>query len=283
MQSVNRENFKHFLLKKIIFRIDYRGLLDSDIENYVANVREELRTFGFIDYFTRIEDADEMLRMSPTFEQEKQDYCSEQCSGPSRLYTFKSENRMNEVVIRSNYLMMKIKVNEDYSGFSIYEELLIRLINELKNTSSFFKSVRIGLRKQNLCYFTSLEKIKKCFARGTFEADNAIFGESFDYKSSNMFTLFKKDNYKINYIRNIQEGMLSDNEGVDRKGYQAVLDIDVYCDDLNVLSQLLSGNTNEMLDTQNEIAFELYSKSLSEEFARQLMNDSIEDEEIIGV
>lgn len=47
---VDRKNLKHYFLKKILFRVDYAGLLDSDVEKIVSQLRRVFYDAGFINF-----------------------------------------------------------------------------------------------------------------------------------------------------------------------------------------------------------------------------------------
>ena len=43
-----------------------------------------------------------------------------------------------------------------------------------------------------------------------------------------MVTILSKNNYQINYVRNIQEGVMQQEDGSQNATYQVVIDVDVF-------------------------------------------------------
>lgn len=100
-----------------------------------------------------------------------------------------------------------------------------------------------------------------------------------------MVTILSKDDYQINYVRNIQEGVMQQEDGSQNPTYQIVIDIDVYKEGNKEILALLSDKQNieNNLKLQNTIKFEVFIKSLNNELIELLKQDSFQNNAIRGV
>ena len=54
-----RKELKHDFLKQIIFRVDFKGLLDRDVDKCISEIRESLFNNGFVNDDARVESREE--------------------------------------------------------------------------------------------------------------------------------------------------------------------------------------------------------------------------------
>ena len=124
------------------------------------------------------------------------------------------------------------------------------------------------------------------FSRAAFNIDDVV-NQFSDYgcAASNMVTILSKDDYQINYVRNIQEGVMQQEDGSQNPTYQIVIDIDVYKEGNKEILALLSDkqNVENNLKLQNTIEFEVFIKSLNNELIELLKQDSFQNNAIRGV
>ena len=284
---VLREQLKHYILRQIIFRIDFIGLFETDIEKYLIEVRDMLINYGAKDFSTRIENVVD-LQMQMNFDAEKdlQNPFSVQRTSTNNVYTFKNIENNYVVEISKTFLSLTVDVNHGYKGFNVYHSLLLELLTKLTEVSKLFKGTRIGLRKKNICYINKLENVHNYFKDGVFEVGKPLNdGDAYNCKSANWFSLYEKDSFKVNYIRNLQEGIISDEHEENQTTYQTVLDIDVYIDDVSSVIRVMNSKDciNEIIHQQNNITFETYINSLNKDFVEKLKCNEFNDEEIKGV
>lgn len=59
-----RSEIKHNFLKQLIFRLDYEGILEADVEKCVLDLRQKIYEAGFVNMDTRTENQfDLQLKM----------------------------------------------------------------------------------------------------------------------------------------------------------------------------------------------------------------------------
>ena len=103
-------------------------------------------------------------------------------------------------------------------------------------------------------------------------------------KASEMHTVFEKEQFLINYVRNLQEGRMMINRNP-LVVYQVVLDIEAYCNDVKKCELLFKDKEviQKTITSQNELVFDCYVNSLSEDFKINLTEVNFQDNNIVGV
>ena len=144
----------------------------------------------------------------------------------------------------------------------------------------------MGLRKINICFINDLTELSSYFTSAAFNINDVIkqFND-YDCSASNIVTILNKDNYRINYVRNIQKGVMQQADGKQKNTYQIVVDADVFKEGNRDLLPLLSDKTEieKILRKQNTIEFEIFIKSLSETFVEALMQEEFQSDVLRGV
>lgn len=87
-----RADIKHNFLKQIIFRLDYEGVLEADVEKCVLALRQKFFDAGFINMGNRTENQfDLQLKMDLNIPNENQFSISN--TNKSLVYHFSSDNK----------------------------------------------------------------------------------------------------------------------------------------------------------------------------------------------
>lgn len=279
-----RSELKHNFLKQIIFRMDYEGIMEADVEKCVI----QLRNIFFDANLKRMENRTEnqmdvQLKMDLNISDE--DRISIASTNQSLVYRFISEN--NEVIeLSKTFFTLTVDIENAYESFDKYIELLTKTIDIIKNSSPYFRMIRIGLRKINICFVKHLDCVEQYFTKAAFNIQN-IIDQFNDYscRASNMVTVLSRDGFEINYIRNLQEGIFQQEDGDQERIYQVVLDIDVFMDNSKNIMNVLSSKekTYKVLVDQNRLEFITFIKSLNEKFIEELKADEFVSNEIEGV
>ena len=276
-----RKEIKHNFLKQIMFRMDFKGLLENDVENSVSEVRQFLYENGLVDLNTRTENQMD-LQVKIDLNLPEENPFSVRNISTDTVYVFKSNDQNEIIEISRTFLTLTVTVDQVYSGFDKYVELLVKFIIALKTKSPFFKVMRIGLRKINLCYVDDLNTLSEYFVTGAFNISETLgCMKGLTGKASNLLTILEKEPFQINYVRNLQEGMIVIN-GDQVRVYQAIIDVDVYCDSIRDIEILLKNedSVREMLIQQNTTAFVCYVNSLTESFIKKLTEKEFNDKHI---
>ena len=279
-----RSEIKHNFLKKIIFRLDYEGLMDTDIEKCIVLLREKIFASGFVHMENRIENQiDFQMKVDLNIPDENQFSVSN--TNKNMIYSFSSD-KGELLEISKSVLSLIVDIDMTYETFDKYMELLAESIDKIKQCSLYFRTVRIGLRKINICLLENLAELSTYFTRAAFNINDIVeIYNDYECVASNMSTILSKNNYQINYVRNIQEGVMQQEDGSQKTMYQIVLDIDVNKEGNKEISSMLCNRERivETLNMQNKIAFEVFAKSLSGKSIEALKQEKFSERTIIGV
>lgn len=279
-----RAEIKHNFLKQIIFRLDFQGVLNDDVEKCVMQLRQKFFEAGYINMGNRTENEfDFQVKMNLNIPNENQFSISN--TNQSLVYNFTSNNK--EILeISKSFFTLTVDIEKLYEKFDKYVTLLAESIEVIKNVSPYFNALRIGLRKINICFLDNIADLSTYFSRAAFNIDDVV-NQFSDYgcAASNMVTILSKDDYQINYVRNIQAGVMQQEDGSQNPTYQIVIDIDVYKEGNKEILALLSDkqNVENNLKLQNTIEFEVFIKSLNNELIELLKQDSFQNNAIRGV
>ena len=279
-----RADIKHNFLKQIVFRMDYEGMLEADVEKCVMSLRKKFMDAGFTDMSDRAENQFD-LQQKIDLNIPRENQFSINSINKNIVYTFSSNNKEVLEISRS-FFTLTVDIEKRYETFDKYVALLAESINAIKSISPYFRILRIGLRKINICFLNNIESLSKYFTKAAFNISDILeqFSE-YGVLASNMVTILSKNNYQINYIRNIQEGVMQQEDGSQNTAYQIVIDVDVFKEGNREILSILSDEKaiENNLKIQNTIEFEVFIKSLSNEFIESLKEDIFKNDEIRGV
>ena len=131
-----RKEIKHNFLKQIMFRMDFKGLLENDVENSVSEVRQFLYENGLVDLNTRTENQMD-LQVKIDLNLPEENPFSVRNISTDTVYVFKSNDQNEIIEISRTFLTLTVTVDQVYSGFDKYVELLVKFIIALKTKSPF--------------------------------------------------------------------------------------------------------------------------------------------------
>jgi len=283
--NVRRSDLKYNFLKKVIIRLDYTGVLDSDLEETVKNIKDFLFSCGFvnlkegyineIDFDIKDPELIETQLAIPINELKK-----------NKSYIFSTENSQQTVQITKFYALISVDF-EKYIKFEVFQEIFSKMVKIIKENNKFLRMLRLGLRKINSCILLDLMRLNDYFDEKYF--NNIVKNLNFDgfninIMNSRTIDSFTINNRNVNYIRYITQGVLNNNDE-QKEAYQVVLDIDVYIRDKDRLKMIFDNeeNLNTELVNINTLLFELYIHALKDDFIQQLIHTGVDENIILGV
>ena len=278
-----RAGLKHNFLKQVIVRIDFNGIFDADVEECVRNIRKFLYDNQFTITNERIENqVDLQVRAELGIIDESSFVVSN--NQKNKIYVFSTEEK--EVIeISKQFLTLTIDAGSLYKTFDYYIPIIGIVFQNLKKTSEYFKVLRLGLRKINICFFRTFEDISQYFDQAVFNTKTmkSQFSD-YEYKASNYVSVYEVDGYKVNYVRNLQQGIMEEN-GQPGESYQVALDLDIYEDDIFKLHSKLDNEERQQktLAEMNDYIFDFFRRSLKPDFIEELKMDIFADTKIEGV
>ncbi len=266
-EDIGRSDLQKNMMKKIIFRLDYQGVLNSSDIISVFNKKFN-GLFGVlqttfhnkVDFdMNNIEEMAETLSI-PIKEIEKQE-----------IYRFSSNKFGTDKLILdiSKYFTTLSVECVDYRGIDDYLNFFSELTDFLFDVNEYIVIKRIGLRKIGGLIFDDVKEIYTCFEQKYFNFDfqdtefNSIRNRYIDVLQHNA------NSPLINYVRSFETGKYYNEETKEETdAYQVLLDIDSYFSE-NILRNIgfEKGNIKQLLEETNNVhLFKLFKMSVTEEF-----------------
>lgn len=269
-EAIERKALKKNMMKNIIFRIDYQGVIETNplIKGFQENFKGYFQKFetayqNKIDFdLNNIQDISDTLSI-PVKEIERQEI-----NRFSKNTFGKDEVTLD---ITKYYSVLHINCT-NYECIDPYLEFYSKFVDFIFDTNEFLTIKRIGLRKIGGQIFFNIDEIFNHFEKAYFNFD---FKES-KYKSirNNYVDVLHQDdsNPIINYARTLETGSYYKNETeTDVPAYQVKLDLDGYYPE-NILNNIKfgKGKIKELLElTNHKHLFDLFKMSVTEEFLKQ--------------
>lgn len=207
IQSITRSQIRHNFLNQIIYKINYEGVLDSDVDEFVKKNKKFFKE----ERFNRLLEG-----TSSAFDVQIQDGEGDSTSNVSvyprekgKVYQILSDDG-HIIELSKSAFVISIKPDKTYRTIDKYFGFINGIVGEMKRYYSFPEVTRISLRKINILYVKRILKINEIFIRSAFNVSNIskdISGVT--CKNSNESSLLIKEDFYVNYIRNFQEGELN--------------------------------------------------------------------------
>lgn len=266
MGAIARTDLHFNFLKSVIFRIDFQGVFEPEMEKILTLVKPLVKSKGFSRYLRKknneiqINVGDLETPESPLSKLVKS----------QEIHSFINEDRGYVLDLSSSFVCLNIN-STAYTPFEDYCAIISEIANIYKENIDFISVNRVGIRKINVCMLEKKERINEFFSSDYFGYFNAI--QNTNTVSSNRKDIFVIDVYKVNLSCNIEQGLAEN-----RTLYKVSLDADIYVDDVSVIEKGIN------FGVMNDILFDVYVSSLTEKFRAALSgDDETLFEGIIGV
>lgn len=273
--STIRSDLKHNFLKNIIFRLDYNGLIDAEVENFILEIRADISKRGYINLK---EEFINELEVEPNPFMNNNSFLSRELQ---KVYVFSSESGKS-LKISKSYIIIDIDTEENESMFSAYVPLITLLVKKLK-AIEYVKFERIAIKKVNVCVLLDKNTVSDYFTNTVL----SLFSD--DSATVQAADEIKYGDYEVNYNRRMQEGYMvvqksETEESKMEEVHQVVLDIESCVQNSQILNELLAKEEAEtVIKKLNELIFETYIDSLTEGFKEKLTQKEFNESDIIGV
>lgn len=266
--EITRKHLKSNIMKQIIMRVDYQGVLDnSKLAEVFSNQmkgRFEKREITFHNRIdidtTRLNEISETLSV-PVREIEKQEITrfSYATFGPDEL----------TLDVGKYYTCLTIDCRQ-YSSIDPYLTFFVEMIGFFYQVEDYLDIKRIGLRKIGGKIFNSIQEINADFELRFFNF--SLLNEGFSTNSCAYKDEIQEsqDGPNVNFIRILEKGYLRENNA-EKEAYQVILDLDGYYNEesLNQLG-LREGKSdlasNLLRKTNDESLFRIFKMSVTKEF-----------------
>lgn len=268
--DVNRSSFKYNFLKQIILRLDFQGVLPTEMEGILSKIKPFLKDKSFNRYEQRVESEIEIPM--GVFQ------ASNEQPMPSvhniNIHCFIDENKGYSVDLSTNFICMKVNAAK-YIPFDDYADTFIGLASIYRETIDFLTVKRFGLRKINFCFLKKIESLNTYFNPQFFSSFNLF--ENTEVLANEKKENFKTDNCNINLMCSVNQGQLGGNII-----YKVSLDSDIYIDNAKDIETIIFESKH--IANLNDKLFSIYLETITDEFGKMLANSETEwSDEIIGV
>ncbi len=271
MGCVDRSEFHHNFLKSVIVRLDFQGVLESEMEKILVYVKPFAKKQGFSKY---VEKSANQIDISVTDKGIQESIETTNRVRRQKVYSFIDENRGFVLDVATSFICLTINTTH-YIPFDEYCGIVPFVSNVYKENIDFFTVSRFGIRKINECLIEDKTQIQKYFNPTLFTYYD--LPEGLNTIQSNHINIFTRGVYHINLLTNIAQGQ---SEG--KTLYSVRLDIDAYLNNTEEIINLIEKQEDQA--NINDLIFEIYVSSLSDELIALLTSDDNFDKSImIGV
>lgn len=268
MASISRSEFHHNFLKSVIVRLDFQGVLETEMEKVLVNIKPFAKERGFSRY---AEMNANQIDIAVTDRGVPESIETTNRIKRQKVYSFFDDNKGFVLNVSSSFICLTINTTH-YTPFDDYCEIVPFVSDIYRKNIDFFTVKRFGIRKINECLMEDKGKIQQYFNPSFFSFFNSI--KDVETLQSNHSNIFAYGQHHINLITNIAQGQY---EG--KVVYSVRLDIDAYLDKQEEVEELL--RTHEKQENINNIIFEIYTSALTEKFISLLSSDEDFDDEIM--
>ena len=148
-----RNKIQNNFLKNLIFRIDFSGMMDADVETFIQKIRPQLLKR---DYVTLREEYGNNINFNVLAPDNIQTNTE-----TTKTYVFNSKQG-KELKISKSFVIFEINMERNETLFSNYIPLISIILDELKNLQ-YVQFNRIGLRKVNVCLLLNKKYLNDYF------------------------------------------------------------------------------------------------------------------------
>lgn len=271
--DINRADIKYNFLKKIIIRFDFQGMDESELDSIISEIGIYLRKEenGYISKNIEISrkmdfdvDDPELIEKEGLFAKNVRE---------QKVYVFKNRDPQVEFQISSTFAVISIDKTK-YVDCLQYCKTLIYIMKIVMEKIPYFYCLRFGLRKINQCFLFDINTINNYFEKSHYQIYR--FGKNSRIKTVEHTDHMFIENYNLNLTRTIVHGKMEEKDA-----YQINLDADLYLLGDEEVKRIIQNQS--CVKNMNDILFELYRDSITEEFLQQLMDGTFDSNLVKGV
>lgn len=267
-KDIKRGDINYNFLKNITIRFDFDGVDESELEDVLGEISQELKSKGYTSRTKEI--CKEMDFNIDDPEKLETDGLFARNVRQQQVFIFHNEDEHIKLKISSTFAFISINKTK-YVNCLEYCGVLLQVMKIVEKEVTYFNWRRFGLRKINQCFLMDIKKLNDFFESKHYHLFH--FEEKSEPKVTQLKDSFLVGNYNVNLMRTIVRGEMEDQEA-----YQIIFDSDIYIlRNQEVHSMILE---EKEVSDMNEILFELYKDVVTENFLQQL-KDGTFDERVI--
>lgn len=263
--DVKREKVKDPCLRQIIIRLDYAGV--SDVVDLVKIFEKKFPS----DFRSK----DEVYSRNYAIRQDDLKEISETLSVPVKIIQderiirysgLKNVNGKTTLDISRYFICMTIDLDNEYEGLTNYVDKFKGAITGFKDMA-YFNPRRLGIRKIRVERFDYISDAIPRFEPFVYPNPGFSLNEPTTNKVVYYNHLADKDHEHLRYNIRREYGMVKKPDGT-QNGYQFILDIDAYYNDVTVLN---TKKINDLIGLANEQEFELYKACMTFDYLKSIL------------
>lgn len=246
MNELSRIDLKYNILKQIILRVDFQGVLPEEFESVVIAAKTLLKGRGFsrLDESVEAESADDKTSVSP-----------ESANRGIKVFVFSNELRGYRVNLSTNFVVINV-IPAAYIPYEEYADVFRDVVQIYREKVVLLTFMRLGFRKINFCFLKNISKLNDYFSERYLSYSNTL-DQSDNMSISRKETLRFPHDYLINFNNSVEQGKLENNKIV----YRVLIDTDVYIKKKTSIEDVFSVKSG--MEKMNEILFQLFSSCLT--------------------
>lgn len=271
MSTIKRRELRRNFLKSVIIRLDFQGVLESEMEEIMVSVKAYAKEKGFSKYY---EKNANQVDIEVTNNAMPESIETTNRVRYQKVYSFIDEDRGFALHVSNSFIVLSVNTAH-YTPFDEYCGIVPYIAGIFKDKIDFFTVTRFGIRKINECLIEDKAKIREYFRPEYFNYYDGL--KDLNNIKSNHMNVFKCGKYCVNLFTNIEQGTLES-----REVYSIRLDIDVYMNNSEDISMILNEKAKQ--DEVNDLIFGIFVSLLTDHFISLLTSDKeFNDTVIMGV
>lgn len=241
-RSIERSQLKKNFLSEIIMRLDFQGVLQTEMEKVILAVKPYLKGKSFNRYSENINNQAVIESTSVKEATSQIEYCF---TAETTGYTLKLSNTS---------IIMSIRT-AGYSPLEDYSEIFSSIAAIYQEKIDFFTVKRFGLRKINYCFLKHMEDIEVYFDPRYYSCHEPVAGYgTMAIDRTSILTDGKK---------NLNLKFAVDQGEIEKEAYYRVtLDADIYSLDEETIISIITDK--EQMMATNETLFNIYCSVITE-------------------
>lgn len=266
-EEISRDLLKDNIMRNIIFRLDYQGMIDST--DFVKQFSREFNgsfksysknTHNKVDIqINDLEDISNTLSI-PVSEIAKQD-----------IHVFR-DNQFGSDQVTLNISIYNTILNvecTDYKNIDEYLNFMVKYIDFLFKNEPYVVLKRFGLRKIGSNIYEDFASIHEDFEKEYFSFKEIYFDSFSLFKNRIEEVLYHEaTKLKINFIRSLDTGnAINQTTGESNKAFLVSLDLDAYLDEEALDFNKYKEKMPHLITLiNNDILFNLFKNSVTNDF-----------------
>lgn len=272
MGTINRNQLKYNFLRETIIRLDIVGVFQQEIDGIIVNLKSYLKEKGFNRYSLKNQN-------SISFELNGNGIGIDSPNDPAlladsmKIHNFTNEDTGISLDISHQFIILNIKPTK-YIAFEEYYAYINKVYQVLEEKIPFLTLKRLGIRKINQCGLENEEDFHKYFVLMANEP--SLLADSTTLTNIRQSAFSTNEGYNVNYQNRIEKGKIEDSTV-----FMVTVDSDIYSEDNTKLAAIFADS--KKAEHMNELLFNIFIESLTEEFRSILCSEDDIPTNIFGV